>query len=157
MDLGSAETWRWIWLALAVAFTVAELSTVTFFILPFAIGAALAAASAFAGLGLAGSWLVFVAVSGAASALLIPYGRRLDRTSPPAAIGAHRCIGKDALVLADIPGPPGTTGLVRVEREEWRAESMLGLPIPAGSTVVVRRIDGTRLIVVAVSDPTLDT
>lgn len=156
MDLGAAETWRWIWLALAVALLVGELSTATFFILPFAVGAAVASVASFAGLGVAWSWLAFVGVSAAASALLIPYGRRLDARSPSEGIGAHRCIGKEALVLTDIPGPAGSTGLVRVEREEWRAESLLGVPIGAGSTVVVRRIDGTRLVVVALSEPELE-
>jgi membrane-bound ClpP family serine protease len=39
---------------------------------------------------------------------------------------------------------------VRVDREEWRAESTDGSPIPSGSTVRVADVQGTRVIVAAV-------
>ena len=47
-----------------------------------------------------------------------------------------------------IPVGPHETGRVRVEREEWRAESVDGSEIAVGATVHVLRVDGTRLIVV---------
>jgi membrane protein implicated in regulation of membrane protease activity len=50
-------------------------------------------------------------------------------------------------VLSEIPAGVHATGLVRVEREEWRAESVDGSAIPAGTAVEVLRVDGTRLIV----------
>jgi inner membrane protein len=40
-------------------------------------------------------------------------------------------------------------GLVRIEREEWRAESVDGAAIPVGAAIRVVRVDGTRLIVKA--------
>ena len=37
--------------------------------------------------------------------------------------------------------------MVRVDREEWRAQSVDGRAIPAGATVRVVRAEGTRVVV----------
>lgn len=154
MDVSSPETWRWIWLVLAVAFTVGEIAVAgSFFLVPFAIGAVAAAITAFLGAPVPLEWFLFVAVSAASSAVLWPLGRRLDRRSPRTPIGANRWVGREAFVLRDIPGGPAGTGLIRLDREEWRAESLTGLPIRAGSTVLVSRVDGTRLVVVPLEEP----
>ena len=153
MDLSSSEAWRWIWLGTAVVFTVGEISLAgSFFFLPFAIGAALAAAVAFAGGSVPLEWLAFVVASGAALAVLWPMGRRLDRTRPVAKVGANRWVGKEAVVVTTIPAGSGSTGLVRVDREEWRAESLTSCAIESGSTVLVSRVDGTRLVVVPLEE-----
>jgi membrane protein implicated in regulation of membrane protease activity len=154
MDASSPDTWRWIFLVVAVAFTVGEIAVAgSFFLLPFAVGALAAAIAAFLGLSVALDWLLFVVVSAAASAVLWPLRRRLDSRTPRQTIGANRWVGREALVLRDIPGIQGETGLVRLDREEWRAESMMGLPIPSGSKVLVSRVDGTRLVVLPLEAP----
>ncbi len=154
MDFSSPDTWRWIWLGAALVFTVGEIAVAgSFFLLPFAVGALTAAVGAFLGLSVAVDWLVFVVVSASSSAVMWPLRRRLDTRTPRHAIGANRWVGREALVLRDIPGAPGETGLVRLDREEWRAESMIGVPIPAGSTVLVSRVDGTRLVVLPLEEP----
>lgn len=153
MDFSSPDMWRWIFLVLAVAFTVGEIAMAgTFFLLPFAAGALVAALAGFAGASVGIEWLAFVAVSAVASSVLWPLRRRLDSRNPRAEIGANRWAGRQAYVLRDIPGFGGETGLVRLDREEWRAESMLGIPIAAGSTVLVSRVDGTRLIVLPLDE-----
>ena len=150
----SPEDWRWIWLAAAVVFTLGEMATAgTFFLLPFAIGAGLAAVLAFAGLALPLEWLVFVLASAAGMAALRPLARRLDAGDPSAGIGARRWIGETGRVLADIPGGRNETGLVRAGREEWRAESADGSPIPAGTPIKVVDVTGTRLVVWPVAAP----
>lgn len=154
MDLSSPDTWRWIWLAAAVVFTVGEIAVAgSFFLLPFGAGALAGAVVSFLGGDVGFGWLAFVVVSAACSAVLWPLGRRLDRNAPYAPIGATRWVGRQGYVLRDIPGEPGGTGLIRLDREEWRAESLVGQRIPAGSTVLVSRVDGTRLIVLPVSGP----
>lgn len=154
MDFGSADTWRWVFLVVAVLFTLGELAvTGTFFLLPFAAGALAAAVAGFLGASLGLEWLVFVAVSAVSSAVLWPLRLRLDRRHPRSEIGANRWVGRQAVVLRDIPGPRGETGLVRLDREEWRAESLMGLAIPAGSTVLVSRVEGTRLVVLPLEEP----
>jgi membrane protein implicated in regulation of membrane protease activity len=148
MDLESPETWRWIWLAVAVMLGVAEAVTpIAFGFLPMALAAALACILAFAGVGLGLEWLAFVLSGVAAYALLLPVGRRITRGSGHAtAVGAERWVGRQAHVLEAIPAHG--TGIVRLDREQWRAESGTDTDIPAGSAVLVTRLDGTRLEVV---------
>ena len=154
MDFGSPETWRWVWLAAAAVFAVGEIAVAgSFFLLPFAAGALAAAVVAFLGGAVALEWLAFVVVSALGAAGLRPLARRLDQ-GPTHAIGANRWVGRQAYVLRDIPSGPGATGLIRLDREEWRAESLMGVPIQAGSTVLVSRVDGTRLVVLPLEEPT---
>ncbi len=155
MDFSSPDTWRWFFLVTAVLFTVGEIAMAgTFFLLPFAAGALAASMAGFLGLSVGLEWLVFVVVSGVASSVLWPLRRRLDSRNPRSEIGANRWVGRQAYVLRDIPATPGETGLVRLDREEWRAESLVGIPIRAGSTVLVSRVDGTRLVVLPLEEPT---
>ena len=153
MDASSPETWRWIWLVAVVVFAVGETVTpAAFFFLPFAVGALVASLLAFAGVGVAWEWLAFVGVAGSSFAVLWPIGRRMERRSSTTGIGANRWVGRQGVVLSDIPGEVGGTGLIRLEREQWRAESGLGLPIPQGTTVLVSRVHGTRLVVYPLDD-----
>jgi membrane protein implicated in regulation of membrane protease activity len=148
MNLDSPDTWRWIWLVTAAALGVAEAVTpIAFGFLPLALAAALAAVLAFAGVALPVEWLAFVLAGAAAYAMLLPVGRRITRGhGGQTTVGAQRWVGRQAHVLETIP--PHGTGLVRLDREQWRAESGTDTPIPAGSTVLVTRLDGTRLEVV---------
>lgn len=146
--LDDAETWRWIWLGATLMLAVSELAVPgTFFMLSFAAGALVACILAFADVSVPLQWGAFVAGSGAALAVLVPLGRRLATSSPVATSGAGRWEGRRAVVLEAIPAGAHETGLVRIEREQWRAESADGLPIAVGETVRVLRVDGTRLIV----------
>ncbi len=147
------DVWRWIWLVLAAIFAIGELAaTGTFFLISFAIGAGLACAAAFAGAAVAWQWVVFVGASAVSLAVLRPLGRRIDRDVPELAVGANRWVGRVGVVMSDIPPGPHETGLVRLEREEWRAEHEGSGTIPAGTPVVVTRVAGTRLVV-RVADP----
>ena len=141
------ETWRWIWLAATVFFAISEIAVPgTFFMISFAIGAFVACVLAFFDVSVGIEWLAFLVVSGIALAALVPIGRRINQTSQ-GAVGSTRWAGRRAVVLSEIQAGVQATGLVRVEREEWRAESVDGSAIPAGTAVEVLRVDGTRLIV----------
>lgn len=150
----SPETWRWIWLALAGALALGELGLPgTFFLLSFAIGAAAATVVAFLDGSLAVQWLLFVLGSGASLALLVPLGRRLaQHEGDEAQEGATRWVGRLGIVLEEIPADPHGTGRVRVERDEWRAETDGTESIAAGTQVEVLSVRGTRLVVAAKSD-----
>jgi membrane protein implicated in regulation of membrane protease activity len=148
--LDSPDTWRWIWTGAALVFYVGEMLTAgSFFALPFALGATVAAILAFAGVDVEVTWLFFVLISGVASAVLWPLAKRLDRRGTPVegTPGARRWIGQRAEVIDPIPGGIAGTGTIRLEREQWRAESADGTPIEAGAVVSVVRIDGTRAVV----------
>jgi membrane protein implicated in regulation of membrane protease activity len=150
--MNSPEGWRWIWLIAAALFTAGEMATPgSFFLFPFAVGALVAAGLAFADVGVAGEFIAFVAVSAAALAALRPLARRLDLEGDGHGIGSRRLIGQNATVLDAIPGR-GELGLVRVHREEWRAESFDGSPIPSGAVVRVAEIEGTRVIVLPMDE-----
>jgi membrane protein implicated in regulation of membrane protease activity len=140
------ETWRWIWLVLAVAGIVGEIATAgTFFLFPFGLGAVIACILAFAGVDVVFQWIAFVLVSIGAFAASRPLVRRLDR-SGPSGVGADRWVGKQGIVLRAIPNEH-EAGLVRIGGEEWRAMSRSGVTVPAGSTVLVVEVVGTRLVV----------
>src|SRR4051812_10484556 len=137
MNLDSPDTWRWIWLMTAAALGIAEAVTpIAFGFLPLALAAALAALLAFAGVALPIEWIVFVLAGAAAYAVLLPVGRRIAHGAPSTAAisGAGRWVGRQAHVLESIPAQG--TGLVRLDRERWRAESGTRRPIPAGRTAL---------------------
>lgn len=141
------EQWRWIWMVAAFVFLVGEmLSPGSFFLLPFAVGAGLAAILAFAGVDLVWQWVAFVGVSGAFVAGLRPLARRLDPGAAADGIGARRLIGEVGTILEAID-ETGDEGRARVQREEWRAESVDGTPIAEGTRVRVVEVRGTRVVV----------
>lgn len=150
------EQWRWIWLGAAVIFGIGEMTSPgSFFLAPFAVGAVVAAVLAFAEVAVVGEWAAFLAISVGAFVALRPLARRLDAQGSADGIGARRLIGRPATVIEDIAA--GTTGMVRVDREEWRAESQGHEPIPAGTKVRIAEVEGTRVIVTTVessSEPT---
>jgi membrane protein implicated in regulation of membrane protease activity len=149
MDIDSAETWRWIWVAFAAVLAVGEIAVAgTFFLLSFAVGAGVAAVVAFIGGGLGVQWVAFVATSAVSVAVLAPIGRRLDSRHPAPAAGAHRWEGRLATVISAIPAGLHETGAARIDREEWKAETTNGAPLPEGAVVVVARVAGTRLVVI---------
>ena len=153
--MDSPEGWRWIWLAGIALFGVAELVTpVAFLFLPIAIGAAAGTVAAFLGVDVAVEVIVFLVVTGVSYAILWPIGRRI--TTKPGAhhrSGVNRWIGREAIVIEPIPAGPGATGTVRLERETWRAETTDGEHVAAGATVLVKRVAGTRLIVLPLDPP----
>lgn len=150
--MGSPEFWRWAWLATSAVFAVGEMSVAgSFFLAPFAIGAAVAAVLSFAGLSVTFGWIAFLVVSGVSLAALRPLARRLDREGPVLGIGSHRQVGQVARVIDPIDSQ-AHTGTVMLGAERWRAESIDGRTIAAGSAVAVVEVRGTRLLVRA--DPT---
>lgn len=151
--MDSPDTWIWIWLVAAFVFAVGEMgSPGSFFLLPFAIGSLAASGLAFAGIGLVGEWMAFIGVSVASLVAMRPVARRLDQSDVDYGIGARRLIGQSAAVTQEIPGK-GELGMVKVQREEWRAESLDGASIAHGTTVRVAEVEGTRVVVVPVHHP----
>ncbi len=130
MDVNSPETWRWIWLVAVVVFALAEVFTpVLFFMGSFAIGAAAAAVAAFAGGG------------------PVIQCRRLEGRDEIHPVGANRWEGRTATVVTEIPAGKHATGMVRLDRETWRAETTNGMGVAAGATVLVTHVTGTRIVV----------
>jgi membrane protein implicated in regulation of membrane protease activity len=147
--MDTPEEWRWVWLIATAVFAIGEMASPgSFFLAPFALGAFVASILAFAGVSVGVEWVVFLAVSIATLAALRPVARRLDRNALDHGVGARRLVGSRATVLEDIPGD-AELGMVRVDREKWRAQSTDGARIPAGTIVRVAEVQGTRVIVAA--------
>ncbi len=134
-----------IWMAVAAAFIIGEIFTMGFFLLWFAIGAALAGILALIGLGAGWQWGTFVVVSLVLFIVSRRFAERFTKKQPPG-IGADRFIGKEAIVLEEIDNAQNT-GRIRLKKEEWRADSKNGEVIPPGKRVQVTGIDGTHLVV----------
>ena len=143
------EFWRWVWLSAAVAFGAGEMASPgSFFLAPFGLGAAAAAVLSFIGAPVAVGWIVFIVVSLASFVALRPLARRLDEAGGnPKGVGARRLVGEEGIVLTLVPGGPDELGLVRVGREEWRAQSSDGSSIPEHTKVTVVEVRGTRVVV----------
>jgi membrane protein implicated in regulation of membrane protease activity len=144
-----ADTWLWVWIGAAIVFAFAELVTpFLFFMVSFAVGAVLAAIAAGLDASVGFQWALFVLGSAGALAVLVPIGRRLARAEgDDIQEGATRWVGRVAVVLEEIPGDPHATGLVRLERARWRAETDAADAIAAGEHVEVTAVRGTRLVV----------
>jgi membrane protein implicated in regulation of membrane protease activity len=145
--MDTPDEWRWIWLVATAVFAIGEMASPgSFFLAPFAVGALAASILAFTGVSVGVEWIVFLLVSIATLAALRPLAHRLDRIALDHGVGARRLVGSRATVLQDIPGD-AELGMVRVDREEWRAQSTDGSPIAAGTVVRVAEVQGTRVIV----------
>lgn len=149
------NTWFWVWLGLAIILSVAEIFTSGFFLLPFGIGAAVAAALEFFFPGsLAWQWAAFIGISSALLVVLRRVANRITHDSPVGLAG-NRLIGKTGVVIERLD-PQSGTGRVRVEREEWRAEAPGHGPVEVGTHVEVTLLEGTHLKVRPVDSPAIN-
>jgi membrane protein implicated in regulation of membrane protease activity len=138
------EIW-WIWMAIAALFIVGEIFTQGFFLLWFGIGAAVAGVCAILGLGVGWQLGAFVIVSGVLFIVSRRFAEKISKQQPPG-IGADRFVGLEGVVLEEIDNVKNT-GRVRVQKDEWRADSETGEPIAEGERIMVTRLDGTHMVV----------
>ena len=103
------ETWRWIWLATAVIFVLGEMAIAgSFFLAPFAVGAAVAACWPSSTSSLGGQWLAFVGISVGSFAGLRPLVPPAStRASPPTASARSGSSARPA--PSSRRSPPGPT------------------------------------------------
>lgn len=139
------------WLILAVALFIVEALTVQLICIWFAVGALFSTLASLAGAPLWLQLLVFIVTS----ALVFIAGRpfllerintRKERTN------ADRVIGQPGIVLEQIDNL-GQTGRVRANGLDWTARSERGDIIPVGTNVIVKFIDGVKLIVEPITAP----
>ena len=143
------EIW-WIWMIIAALFIVGEIFTQGFFILWFGVGAAAAGILSLLGLGIGWQLAAFVVVSGVLFIVSRRFAEKFSKKQPPG-IGADRFIGLEGIVLEEINNVKNT-GQIRVQKDEWRADSATGEIIPKGKRVKVARMDGTHLVVTVIKE-----
>lgn len=147
--MDNPAVWAVIWLAVTAGFGLGELSMAgSFFLLPFALGALVAAIVSLVGAPVIVSFPLFLAVSFGAFLGLRPVAKRLDAATPDVAgIGANRLVGVTGSVIEEIPPGPAESGMVKVGAEEWRADAAADVGLPVGLKIRVLEVRGTRLMV----------
>jgi membrane protein implicated in regulation of membrane protease activity len=136
-----------IWLVAACVLGVGEMHQGGFYLAPFAVGAALAAAVSLAGVGAVLGGIVFLAVSAIVFATLRPVARRHRRVPPSIRTGAAALVGRPAVVLERIANDEGV-GCVKVGGEVWTARSYdEDEVIDVGERVEVVEIRGATALV----------
>ena len=134
-----------IWFAVAILFVIGEIFTAGFFLLWLGVGAAVSGVLALLGVGPVAQFAVFVVLSGVLFASTRKLADKITGSQPPG-IGADRFANKPGVVIVEI-NPAENSGRVRVDYDEWRAESESGEVIPEGTPIFVTGIEGTHLIV----------
>jgi membrane protein implicated in regulation of membrane protease activity len=107
-----------LWLIAAVILGVGEILTTAFLLVPFAIGALLAAVVAGLDGGAFLQWVVFLAGSSASLLALRPVARSHKRMPPQIRTGTAALVGKSATVTERVTVDGGC---VRLDGETWTA------------------------------------
>jgi len=137
-----------IWLIAACILGLGELHQGAFYLMPFAIGAALAAIVSALGVGAPLAAIVFALASVIVFAGLRPVARRHRRLPPAIRTGAAALVGHRAMVLERIANGEGV-GCVKIDNGEvWTARSYDDDEvIDAGERVEVVEIRGATALV----------
>ena len=142
------DAWTWVWFAALAGFVLGELLVPgTFYVVSFGGGALVAGVLSLLGVSLEGQLVGFVLGTMVCALGLRPLARRLERAGPRSEIGADRWVGRQAKVVRAIPAGTDELGTVRIDREEWRADSVDGRAVPEGTIVEVVSLQGTRVLV----------
>jgi membrane protein implicated in regulation of membrane protease activity len=139
----------WIlWVVVACILGMGEMHTGGLYLLPFAVGAALAAVVSVLGVGALLAVLVFVLASALVFGALRPVARRHRRLPPAIRTGAAALIGRRAMVLERIANDEGV-GCVKIDGGEvWTARSYdEDEVIDVGERVEVVEIKGATALV----------
>ena len=146
-----SESWAWIlWTILGVVLVIAEVFTPGFVLLWFGVGALAAALASFLGLGLAGQFLIFIALSVVLTALSRTiFVNYFTRPGEPEGlkVGAAKLPGQVGTVVTSSQGAL-QEGAVKVFGSTWTAYPAEGEPpLEAGDRVVVERLQGASIYV----------
>jgi membrane protein implicated in regulation of membrane protease activity len=138
------EDWV-LWIIGAGALAVGEMLTLSFFLGPIAVAAALAAGAALAGAGLALQVLIFAVASAASLLVFRPIAKRHLTTPARLRTGTAALVGADALVTERVDGHGGQ---VKLSGELWTARTFdEDEVIEPGVRVRVMQIEGATALV----------
>jgi membrane protein implicated in regulation of membrane protease activity len=137
---------EWVaWTIVAAALAVGEMLTVSFFLGPVALAAAIAAVVAALGAGVEVQFAVFVFCSAASILFLRPIALRHMRTPASLRSGTAALVGQRAIVLERVDGDGGQ---VKIGGEVWTARSYDETDVfEPGARVDVMKIDGATALV----------
>ena len=135
----------YVWLGLTAAFIAVEAATVNLVSIWFIGGAVAGLVSAILGASKLLQFTVFILVSALLLALLRPVLKKYLRVKPTKT-NADRLLGQEALVTETIDNLQ-ETGAIRINGVLWTAKSLEDTQIPAGTRVIIRRIEGAKVYV----------
>ncbi|HWT93131.1 MAG TPA: NfeD family protein [Solirubrobacteraceae bacterium] len=131
-----------LWLVAAVLLGVGEILTTSFYLAPFALGAAVATIVSALGGGFVLAGAVFLVVSAGALLTLRPIARRHLRTPASLRTGTAALVGRTATVVEQVTPD---AGCVKLEGEVWTAR-----PYDEDGTIA----PGTRVHVIEIRGAT---
>lgn len=134
-----------LWLILFVAMTVIEFASMQLVSVWFALGAFVALVAAAFGAPLYLQIILFTVISAVSLIATRPLIRKFLKKGT-VATNAELDIGKEATVIEAINNS-ALTGRVRLNGVDWTARSSNGEAIDEGTTVVIDKIDGSKLFV----------
>ena len=140
------DAWVW-WIVAACVFAVGEIATTSFFLAPFAVGAALAAIADVAGASSVVAALIFLFSSVALLTFVRPIARRHLKMPAHMRTGTAALIGRNAMVLERIANNEGV-GCAKIDGEIWTARALDDdRVIQPGERVQVIEIRGATAVV----------
>ncbi len=135
-----------IWLAVVAVLLVVEAATAGLTTIWFAGGALTAAIASYCGAGVLVQWLLFLCVSLVLLIFTRPMAVRYMNKGTTKT-NADSLIGRRAVVIQEIDNL-AQTGQVKISDIEWMARTALeGEKIPEKEIVVIKEIQGVKLIV----------
>lgn len=134
-----------LWIVSLIAFIVVEAVTAQLVTIWFAAGALCALVAEVLDAPLWLQLTIFVVVSAITLAATRPLVKKM-KSKPSVSTNADSIIGQKALVTEDIDNL-AAKGRADINGMSWSARSEDNTKIPAGTEVVVRRIEGVKLIV----------
>lgn len=133
------------WAAAILIFGIAEAVTVQLVSIWFLVGAIAALIAALCGAAPVIQIIIFIAVSVLALVITRPLVKKFV-SSKKQSTNYDRVIGQIGIVTEDINNI-NAEGQVKADGKIWTARSIDNSIIPAGSEVIIDRIDGVKLIV----------
>ena len=137
--------WAIFWLAMIVVAVVTEAATNQLVSIWFVLGGVAALISNLCGAPLYVHGILFVVVSGVALVCTRPLVKKLTSFRRQDT-NAGRCVGQIAVVTQEINNTTAA-GQAKVLGSVWTARSARGTVIPEGTEVIVRAIEGVKIIV----------
>ena len=135
------------WIVAACILAAGEIATTSFFLAPFAAGAALAALAALLGASAVGATLIFLASSVVLLTFVRPIVRRHLTMPAHLRTGTAALVGRDAMVLERIANDEGV-GCAKIGGEVWTARAFdEDRIIEPGEKVQVIEIRGATALV----------
>lgn len=145
-----------IWIIISIVCLILELSSGDFFILCFAIGAAVAAIIAGCGASLTWQIIIFAVVSALSLLLVRPaLLKKLHKPQKERLSNAEAMIGQEGRVSETIEA--GGYGRVAIDGDDWKARSANGSAISKDTRVRVVKMDSIIVTVEPINEQESET